>query len=386
MKRTTAIITDVRYRMSLALIRDLAQSGVRVVAVEFDGKTSPLGFYSKYAERTFFADEDNYLDQLYELCKDEMSKSGAKPALIPVGTATMNKLVAPDVRFRFEEVAGLALPGSELLELLNDKEKLHDLAEKLGVPVPKEYEKPYDEASFPCVVKPWFGEKFGLKAAERYKIVENKIQLKAAVEHYETICGKDSVVVQQYLSGGGFGCSVFAEKGKVKASITHQRIREYPISGGPSSCCKVVHIGELQDYAELIVKELSFTGVAMFEFKQDSKGRYYLLECNPRVWGSYPLTRCAKCNISQKWFEAAYNSGNPHANYKAPSTDFTDVRMHYILSDLMAGIGYIKNGQSSLGFDAFADVFRPSTKGGLFEWGDIKPSLKYLGDRIKGKA
>lgn len=386
MNRQTAIITDVRYRMSLALIRDLAQAGVRVVAVEFDGKTSPLGFYSKYAERTFFADEDKYLDQLYDVCRQEKENSGLKPALIPVGTATMNKLVVPEVRARFEEVAGMALPTPEQLELLNDKERLHELALKLEIPVPMEYQPPYEGISYPCVVKPLCGEKFGLKAAQRYKIAENEIQMRAAVASYEKICGSDSVVVQQYLTGGGFGCSVFAENGKVKASITHQRIREYPVSGGPSTCCKVVHIGELQDYTEAIVKELSFTGVAMFEFKQDSKGRYYLLESNPRVWGSYPLTRCAKNNVSQKWFESAINSGNPDLGYKAPPTDFNDVRMHFLLSDLRAGIGYIGKGQAKLGFDAFADIFRASTKGGLFEWGDIRPSLKYFGDRLKGKG
>ena len=32
----TAIVTDAHYRMSLALIRDLADSGVRVIACEYD--------------------------------------------------------------------------------------------------------------------------------------------------------------------------------------------------------------------------------------------------------------------------------------------------------------------------------------------------------------
>ena len=45
----TAVITDVHYRMSLALIRDLAQAGVRVVCCERAGAGAPLGFSSKYA-------------------------------------------------------------------------------------------------------------------------------------------------------------------------------------------------------------------------------------------------------------------------------------------------------------------------------------------------
>lgn len=39
----TAIVTDVHYRMSLALIRDLAQAGVRVICCERRGVSAPLG-------------------------------------------------------------------------------------------------------------------------------------------------------------------------------------------------------------------------------------------------------------------------------------------------------------------------------------------------------
>ena len=48
----TAVVTDIQYRMSLALIRDLAQAGVRVVVCWREGSGAPLGFRSKYpAER-----------------------------------------------------------------------------------------------------------------------------------------------------------------------------------------------------------------------------------------------------------------------------------------------------------------------------------------------
>lgn len=38
----TAVMTDVHYRMSLALIRDLAQAGVRTVCCEREGGGDPL--------------------------------------------------------------------------------------------------------------------------------------------------------------------------------------------------------------------------------------------------------------------------------------------------------------------------------------------------------
>jgi len=378
MKQLTAIVTDVRFRMSLAIIRDLAEAGIRVVAVEFDGQTPPLGFYSKYVDKYIFMDEDKYLDQLYELCETEGRDTGLKPAIIPVSTKTMNLLLDDAVRMRFCEVAGLCLPSTENLEILNDKERLHMLAQRLQIPVPMEYQDEFDEITFPCVVKPLFGEKYGLKASERYRIVSTEIQMNAAALSFKKICRGDAVVIQQYIDGPGFGCSVFAKEGKVLASISHKRIREYPISGGPSTCCKVVHIEALNRYSEQIVKELNFTGICMFEYKQGGNGEYYLLEANPRVWGSYPLTRCAKCNVTHKWFEASVNNGNPDLNYVAPRTDFKDVRMHFLTMDIKAGLAYLSDGKPLLWIDSVADIFKWNTKGGLFEWTDMKPALKYF--------
>ncbi len=378
MKRKTAIVTDVRYRMSLAIIRDLAQAGIRVVAVEFDGSTPSLGFYSKYTDKSVFMDEDKYLDQLWQLCKNEYIQTGEKPALIPVSTATMNRLAKRETRGRFEEVAGLCIPSEEQLLLLNNKGKLHALAEKLGIPVPKEYSVNDKDITYPCVVKPLFGEHYGIKAKDRYRIVNNEIQMKAAYARFTKMCEGEEPVIQQYINGDGCGCSVFAKDGKVMASITHKRIREYPISGGPSTCCRVIHNGDLQDYTETLIKAVGLSGVAMFEFKQGADGNFYLLESNPRVWGSYPLTRCARCNITHQWFAESFKNGNPGTLYRAPSTDFRDVKMNFMLTDIRAGAAYIRDGRVGLGLMAFADALNPAVKGGLFEWGDPKPALKYV--------
>lgn len=383
MNRKTAIVTDVRYRMSLAIIRDLAQAGIKVVAVEFDGSTPPLGFFSKYTAKCVFMDEDKYLDQLWELCKAEYIESGEKPALMPVSNATMKLLVKPETRERFEEVAGICIPSEEQLIFLNDKGKLHALAENLGIPVPKEYDVNDRDITYPCVVKPLCGEHYGIKAKDRYRIVNNEIQMKAAYARFTKMCEGEKPVIQQYINGDGCGCSVFAKDGKVMASITHKRVREYPISGGPSTCCKVIHNGNLQDYTETLVKAVALNGVAMFEYKQGADGTFYLLESNPRVWGSYPLTRCARCNITQQWFAESFRNGNPGTLYKAPSTDFRDVKMNFMLTDMRAGVSYIRDGRVRLGLMAFIDALNPKVKGGLFEWGDPKPAFKYVSGYLK---
>ena len=120
----------------------------------------------------------------------------------------------------------------------------------------------------------------------------------------------------------------------------------------------------------------------MFEFKQDSNGEFYLLECNPRVWGTYPLTRASKSNLSLCWFKAAYESANPGMHFDEGENDYNDVKMHFLLSDMASGLSYLKNGKVSKGLAGVFSFLNPTLKNGLFELKDIKPALMYLKNKL----
>jgi predicted ATP-grasp superfamily ATP-dependent carboligase len=67
----------------------------------------------------------------------------------------------------------------------------------------------------------------------------------------------------------------------------YRRLREYPASGGPSTLRESIRYPALQETAERLLSALGWIGVAMVEFKVDSRdGRPKLLEVNPRFWGS----------------------------------------------------------------------------------------------------
>ena len=174
----TAVITDVRYRMAVALIRDLGSVGIDVIACEREEyvhsrKTPPLGFFSKRVKKTIPLpnDDDAYLDALYETCADIYRQTGEKPALLAVGAKTLAQLAKQETHRRFSSVAGLCLSHTEQLDLFNDKAAVHRLATQLGVAVPQSLaateQTIHQWSSFPCVVKPLCGEKYGLGAAQR---------------------------------------------------------------------------------------------------------------------------------------------------------------------------------------------------------------------------
>ena len=373
----TAIVTDAHYRMSVALIRDLFERGVRVVACEKASLENPVGFASRGAAQCITLPDATYEDALLALCEKISQEDGQKPALLPVGAKTLAMLSRN--ADRFETVCALCIAQPQQLSLFNDKSAVASLAKKLGVLVPASFEQASDESldaffsrvPLPCAVKPLCGEAFGLTAAQRYRICRTAGELQAAYTHFETLTG-EAPIVQEYLCGAAFGCSVLAKSGRVARHICHRRVREYPVSGGPSSCCESVERPDLLSAAEKLIRETGFSGPAMFEFKCGADGVPRLLEINPRIWGTFPLTRVSGSDFSYSWF--CLSAGLPLPE-EAPAKP---VRMVYYPADFAAGLGYLRARKPGTCFAVLRDLLRPSVKNGIADPKDPGPARAYF--------
>ena len=385
-----AIVTDVRFRMSLALIRDLAQMGVEVITCEGercrDNPAAPaLGGLSRCAARHVWLPEGGGgREALLALCREVGAERGCRPALLPVGAATLAALA--EDRARFDQVCGLCIPSGEQLALFNDKARVALLAEELGIPAPESFVREAGESwrdfarrlPLPCVVKPVCGERLGLRAADRYAVASSPEEAEAACGRFESLAGEDPVV-QRFLPGGGWGCSVLAREGHVMAAICHRRIREYPVTGGPSSCCVCIDRPALRAHVKRAVERTGYTGLAMFEFKEDADGVPRLLEVNPRIWGTFPLTRATGSGISYLWCALAWNAGNPDRQVPLPiALPPRRKKMIFAVSDLMASAGYARRGRPWMALWALRDFLNPGVRDGVFEWGDPRPGMAYL--------
>jgi predicted ATP-grasp superfamily ATP-dependent carboligase len=80
-------------------------------------------------------------------------------------------------------------------------------------------------------------------------------------------------------------------RGRLRAAFAHRRLREKPPSGGVSVLSESVALDpQLLAQSERILEALKWHGVAMVEFKRDSRdGVPKLLEINGRFWGSLQL-------------------------------------------------------------------------------------------------
>ena len=117
--------------------------------------------------------------------------------------------------------------------------------------------------------------------------------------------------------------------------FAHERVHEYPLTGGASSYRRSITppAAMLHD-AEKLLTALNWHGVAMVEFKMDAKGQYWLMEINPRLWGSLALSIDAGVDFPLGLLQIARgNEPAPQPKYKVP----------YYTRDLRTDVDWLKS-------------------------------------------
>lgn len=359
----TVVITDGKYRASVAAARMLGREGCRIVVTQTreDQSLEPPVFVSRYVKEGRWlegsASDSDYPDRLYALLEEYRN-----PVLFCAGAATLNAVAKQ--RERFGQVCDFLIASPETLDALNDKELVHRRCEELGIPVPREFDGFPDR--FPVIIKPHCGEKFGLKAKDRYTVAHNAEEYAvklAAMEKYDP-----APIVQERVAGAGSGASLLLDReSRLIAALCHRRIREYPASGGPSTCCESFFDEEMIDRAYRLLASFGFVGMAMVEFKGNR-----VLEVNPRVWGSFPMTERAGSSFALRYARAA---AGERLDYQ-PQDYKTGVRMRFTLNDGAAMLDYLRHGKPGPFFQGMADWFRADEA--LSARDDPAPFRRYL--------
>ncbi len=378
--------------MSLPVIRSLGRCGVEVISTERRGscEAAALGFYSKYSSENKMLtdpaeDMDSFLKELSIICEE----CGEKPVVIPVGISTLLNLC--EERERLLSFADCALPPLESITLANDKSRLIPFAGSVGVPVPsttfiKEGESVETFAGridYPAVIKLPMGEMLGLPPEKRYAIVRTKLEF---IEKYpEFAAHGGEILVQKYITGDGYGVSAVFDKTSEPISVfCHRRLREYPATGGPSCFCESADEPLLAEYAVKLLKALKWEGVAMVEFKGSPESGFYLMEINPRFWGSFALAPNSGCNIAHALYRAAIGEKAPKFERFVPDYKVGH-KMRFLIQDLLAFPAYLKRSEKKLSFliSFLTGLLNPKISDGVLDIRDIRSSLQYLSCALK---
>lgn len=389
---STAIVTDVRYRMSLPVIRALGRASVRVICVEREvcADSAALGFYSKYSSKNVkLSDPAKKPDEFLRDIRRLSEECPERPVIIPVGITTL--LTLCEKKEEVARFADVSLPPLSSIELANDKARLIPFAETVGVPVPQTTFRRADESiedlsdriKYPTVIKLARGEMFGLAPEERYAIIKTKDEF---LEKYPRFASYgEEVLIQQYISGDGYGVSaVFGKNGEPLEVFCHKRIREYPASGGPSSFCESADEPMLCEHAIKLLRALSWEGVAMVEFKGNAENGFYLMEINPRLWGSSGLAPNSGCNIPYAIFRAAKGEEAERFEKFAPNYKVGH-KMRFLLQDLLTFPSYLKQSKNPVMYAIkfLWGLFNPMISDGVLDIRDIRSSVQYLKQALK---
>lgn len=382
-----AIVTDADQRLGLYVIRSLGRAGCRVTALSAAKESKPIGFSSRYAAECHQLPPGDYRDLLPEAIEQLASKHDL---LMPVATYSL-MLVG---RFA-ERLSGLVpfyTPPREDLHIASDKGAVTRIGRQVGVPVPETYEgldpdtidRWAEEMSgqYPLVVKFKDDKRGGgWDPADRYSIVRSPAELVGEYRRMHEV--GEFPLVQECVEGDGYG--FFAITGpdcEPVATFCHRRLREYPISGGPSTLCESVRDEHLVELGTRLLKAMKWRGVAMVEFKQSRRtGEYKLLEINPRFWGSLPLA--LQCGVDFPVYQAQLALGlepRPEPTYPVGK------RMRFFFSDLLAVRDQWRAGDKRrVAMRYLRELLDPSIRDGLFEWSDPRPAATYLRRNLRSR-
>ncbi len=253
----------------------------------------------------------------------------AQPAAEPVD-AGAQWLVALDERFGFALVVATTeaslrwlrhlpedhpvrlkavLPSNAALDAALDKSTTTAIARELGLPVPAARELPQRRAGAPePELPPPQAYPVVLKPVRSKVVIDGRLaSMAVAIVHDDqaravTLASwlpHTPVQEQTWVPGRGVGIEVLYEHGRMAWHFVHQRLHEWPLTGGASTLRRAGSSAEteLVEMTRRLLDRLQWHGVAMVEWRRDASGVVHLMEINPRLWGSLPLTIAAGVDI-----------------------------------------------------------------------------------------
>ena len=301
MNERRVLVTDGASKHTLAAVRSLGTKDIKVTVID----RSPLAqaFYSKYCKRKYlvrFSPDrpDRFIRELKRILRAEQHE-----VLLPISWYANYHIS----RFREELEPYIAIPVAShaSMEIAANKDKTMKFAADIGVDIPRtfapstEYElqEVVNSIEFPLVIK-------GSTGAGHVYYPRNEEEL----VHYYSKIKALRPIVQEYVKGIGHGFFALYNRGKCVAFFMHKRLREFPTTGGPSTAAISYFSKSLMKQGMRILDRLSWHGVAMVEFKRsDVDGKYYLMEINPKFWGSLELAIKAGVDFPYLAYEMARN-------------------------------------------------------------------------------
>lgn len=290
----SVLVTDGEERSSLAAVRSLGRAGYRVGVTE--ERANSLAGVSNFATRTWKVPSPLSRPLEYATALRRINQELHFDAILPMTEASLLALLP--MRESFEGTA-IPFPPIDRFRAITDKTRVASEARKLGIPVPRQVLVDRPSASsvtppdlvFPLVLKP--ARSIGEAGGHRQKVgvvhVDSPDAYSSAVAQLPETAFP--FLAQEWIGGTGAGVFLLMQEDRIIARFAHRRIREKPPSGGVSVCRESVAADPtLVEASAALLTRFDWNGIAMVEYRiADDSGDPYIMEVNPRLWGSLQL-------------------------------------------------------------------------------------------------
>ncbi len=345
------IIDSIDKRMTVPAIDYLVRMGYEVHGLCFDTRR-PLN--PGKLKKVHYINRETITGDL----SDVLSGFEAGDILIagnPLVIEAVNML-KPHIRY--------LLSSQDSIEKAGNKKLVRQLAVGLGIRVPAELDTPV----YPMIVKLNISENAPYKPVDRYRIIRSERELKEAQPFMRAHA--DNLIMQEYVDGPSVGVSMLLdEQSNLVDFIVHERLLEYPVSGGPSAACRSIANEPLAQASYRLLHALNWKGIAMVEFKGEA-----LIEINPRFWGSMPLLFIAQSDFFLNYINILQDR---HETITPEQTAYQlNKIMVYFPQGFLSVLGLIKSGKIRRAADGLKTLVRG--KEGLFRCNNPGPFFRYL--------
>jgi predicted ATP-grasp superfamily ATP-dependent carboligase len=328
-------VTDGEQRPTLAVVRALGRAGIPVTV----GAEQPtcLAGRSRYCSRTVRYPSPLKEPESFQAFVQQEVLGGRYRVLLPMTDVTVQLLSS--MRESFAPHVCLPMPCKEKVQLVQDKQQVLALAERMGIVCPKTFvlheQESFEDLArrvpYPVVIKSRIS-RFCRNGRWTFGSVQYAHGASDLIKKYrEAQAQIPNPLIQEKIEGEGQGVFLLMWDGELKAAFCHRRLREKPPWGGISVYCESIPLNnELVGKSVSLLKAIGWQGVAMVEYKVDRRdGRPKLMEVNGRFWGSLQLSIDAGMNFPLLLYRLATGEKTPaQFDYKI------GVRSRWLLGDL----------------------------------------------------
>lgn len=281
MKKYDVLVTDSNYKHSLAAVRILGESGLKI-AVCSEGFSATR--FSKYCRGGFRYKKEDFKEKLILFLRKNKVK-----LVLPIGYSS--NIQCSEISDLIKKFSNIVIDDYQKIVSVSKKADLYPLLKRYKISFPKTWiisklediEKIDKKCSY-FVIKSSIEE-----MGKKVEYVKEFYELRDKVSQRLKLYGPQ--IVQEFIFGEGRGFFAFCKDGQILQSFQHRRIRQYPETGGVSSCAESIFDEKLEKIGKEFLKRINWTGPVMLEFIYNpEKNKYYFIEMNAKFWGSLDLS------------------------------------------------------------------------------------------------